>query len=259
MWDPAAYQRFQAERARPFSDLLARVHATSPGTVVDLGCGPGDATATLLERWPGAAVTGIDSSPEMIGAAAALAVPGRLSFRLGDLRDWAPEQPVDVVVSNATLQWLPDHLDLLPRLTGALSDRGWLAFQVPANSREPSHVLLAELRESPRWRGRVGSGADRALTAHPPEVYLAALAGAGLLVDAWETTYLHVLPGDDAVLEWTRGTALRPVLAALDEAEQAEFLAAYAARLRQAYPRRGHGTVLPFRRVFVVARRAEGG
>jgi len=255
VWDADVYQRFARERARPFHDLVARVGAEQPREVVDLGCGPGDQTATLLERWPTAAVTGIDSSAEMVAAAAQVAVPARLSFAQGDLREWAPARPVDVLISNATLQWVPDHLDLLPRLVDALSEQGWLAFQVPGNFRSPSHALLAELRQSPRWRDRVGAGADRALAVHEPEVYLGALAQAGLSVDAWETTYLHVLPGPDAVLEWTRGTALRPVLAALDAAEQAEFLGAYAALLREAYPRRAYGTVLPFRRIFVVAQR----
>lgn len=253
------YQRFDQERARPFDDLLARVAATAPRHVVDLGCGPGDATASLLRRFPTATVVGVDSSPGMIAAATALAtglaVPGRLSFVHGDLRRWRPARPVDVLVSNATLQWVPGHLDLLPGLVGALAPAGWLAFQVPGNFRAPSHTLLAGLRRSARWRDRVGDGADRALAVHEPEVYLAMLAGLGLRVDAWETTYLHVLGGRDAVLEWTRGTALRPVLAVLDPAEQAEFVAGYAALLRDAYPERDHGTVLPFRRIFVVAQR----
>jgi len=256
MWDADVYQRYAGERARPFHDLVARVRAEQPRQVVDLGCGPGDQTATLLERWPEATVTGVDSSPEMVAAAQAAAVPGRLSFVRGDLREWEPAAPVDVLVSNATLQWVPDHLDLLPRLVDALSGQGWLAFQVPGNFRAPSHALLAELRQSPRWRERVGQGADRALAVHEPEVYLEVLAQAGLAVDAWETTYLHVLPGPDAVLEWTRGTALRPVLAALDDGEQAEFLDTYGALLREAYPRRAYGTVLPFRRIFVVAHRS---
>jgi len=256
MWDADVYQRYADERARPFHDLVARVRAEQPRQVVDLGCGPGDQTATLLDRWPQATVTGLDSSAEMVAAAQAAAVPGRLSFTQGDLRAWEPAAPVDVLVCNATLQWVPDHLGLLPRLVDALSGQGWLALQVPGNFRAPSHALLAELRQSPRWREQVGQGADRALAVHEPEVYLEALAQAGLVVDAWETTYLHVLPGPDAVLEWTRGTALRPVLSALAEDEQAEFLDAYGALLREAYPERAHGTVLPFRRIFAVASRA---
>jgi trans-aconitate 2-methyltransferase len=255
VWDPAVYQRYSRERGRPFDDLVAQVGAEAPQVVVDLGCGAGDRTATLLERWPTATVTGIDSSAEMVAAAAAHEVPGRLSFEQADLRQWRPEQPVDVLLANATLQWVPDHLALLPRLVTTLAPAGWLAFQVPGNFAEPSHVLLAELRQDPRWWSRLAAGADRAQAVHEPVTYLEALADLGLRVDAWETTYLHVLSGEDAVLEWTKGTALRPVLAVLEGSERAEFLAEYAARLRSAYPQRPYGTVLPFRRIFVVAQR----
>ena len=255
MWDATVYQRYRDERARPFHDLLARVRADAPSYVVDLGCGPGDCTATLLDRWPDATVTGVDSSPEMVAAARAHEVRDRLSFVQGDLRSWAAGRPVDVLVSNATLQWVRGHLDLLPRLVGMLTPGGWLGFQVPGNFSAPSHTLLADLRGSARWRHRVGEDADRSAAVHEPAAYLAALADLGLHADVWETTYLHVLPGPDAVLEWTRGTSLRPVLAALDGAEQAEFLSEYGERLRDAYPQGPHGTVLPFRRIFVVAQR----
>ncbi len=257
-WDPALYQRYADERGRPFDDLLTRIDCAAPESVVDLGCGPGDRTATLLKRWPGAYVVGIDSSAEMIGSAAAHAVPGRLDFRQADLRDWRPDTAIDVVVSNATLQWVPDHLELLPALVGWLAPGGWLGFQVPGNFDQPSHVLLDELRNSARWRDRVGPGTSAARTASvaDPATYLSVLSALGLVVDAWETTYLHVLPGDDAVLEWTRGTALRPVLAVLEGAERADFLAEYAAVLATAYPRQEFGTVLPFRRIFVAARAA---
>ena len=256
-WDPGQYLRYAEERARPFTELLARVPATAPATVVDLGCGPGTLTALLADRWPAASVLGIDSSPEMVDAARALARPGTLAFRTEDLRGWRPERPVDVLVSNATLQWVPGHLELLPDLVAALAPGGWLAVQVPGNFAAPSHTLLAVLRESPRWRDRVGAGAQRAPGVHAPADYLAVLAGLGCTVDAWETTYLHVLPGEDAVLDWVRGTALRPVLSVLDAQEQAGFLEEYGAALREAYPRREFGTVLEYRRVFVVARRGD--
>lgn len=256
MWDPATYQRYGDERGRPFDDLLARVDCTSPGRVVDLGCGPGERTRTLLDRWPTASVLGVDSSAEMIESAAAHAVPGRLEFLQADLRDWRPAAPVDVLVSNATLQWVPDHVELLPALVSLLAPGGWLGLQVPGNFAEPSHTLLAELRQSPRWRHRVGEQAVRSAAVAEPATYLAALAALGLQVDAWETTYLHVLAGQDAVMQWTKGTALRPVLAVLGGVEQAAFLAEYATQLRAAYPRRDYGTVLPFRRIFAVARSA---
>ena len=252
-WDPGQYLRYRDERSRPFADLTARIRAGAPRYVVDLGCGPGNLTARLAERWPGARVVGVDSSRRMIDRARAHRVPGRLEFALADLRDWRPEQPVDVLVSNATLQWVPGHLQLLPRLVAATAPGGWLAFQVPGNFTEPSHRLLDELRRAPRWRDLVGDAVP-APAAYGPAEYLAALAMLGCAVDAWETTYLHVLPGEDPVLEWMRGTGLRPVLDVLAGGDRDRFVAEYGAALREAYPRREYGTVLPYRRVFVVAR-----
>jgi trans-aconitate 2-methyltransferase len=251
-WDPAQYLRFADHRSRPFAELLARVAADEPSYVVDLGCGPGGLTATLAERWPGALVVGVDSSAEMVASAQEHAVAGRLEFVQADLREWTPDRPVDVLVSNATLQWVPGHLELLPALVDRLAPDGWLAVQVPGNFDEPSHTELADLRRSPRWRDLVGEGAQRA-GSHPPHTYLERLADLGLVADVWETTYLQVLAGEDAVLEWTKGTALRPVLAALGPEDTEEFVADYAERLRRAYPRRSYGTVMPFRRIFFVA------
>ena len=255
MWDPGAYQRFAGERGRPFFDLLARVRASDPGYVADLGCGPGNLTAALADRWPGADVVGVDSSPEMIGAARAEAGqrPG-LSFVLGDLREWRPARPVDVLVSNAVLQWVPGHLELMRSWPDMLSPGGWLAIQLPGNFSQPSHAILLDLVRSARWRPLL-AGVRLNRQAPDPAEYLGLLAPAGCEVDAWETTYLHVLPGGDPVTEWYRGTGLRPVLAALDPGEAEEFVAEYGERARAAYPRTPYGTVLPFRRVFVVARR----
>ena len=253
MWDPGAYQRFAGERARPFFDLLARVGASEPGYVVDLGCGPGNLTAVLAQRWPGADVVGVDNSPEMISAAKA-GQRSRLSFTLGDLRDWRPARPVDVLVSNAALQWVPGHEDLVRGWPDLLAPGGWLAIQLPGNFSQPSHAILLELVNSARWRPLL-PGIQLNRQAPDPAEYLDLLAPAGCEVDAWETTYLHVLPGDDPVTEWYRGTGLRPVLAALDPGQAEEFVADYGERARAAYPRRPYGTVLPFRRVFAVARR----
>jgi trans-aconitate 2-methyltransferase len=256
-WDPAGYLRFGDERARPFTDLLARVGAREPGTVVDLGCGEGALTASLAQRWPGARVTGVDSSPEMLAAAAAHAVPGRVAFTLGDVREWQPDGPVDVLVTNAVLHWVPGHADLLRRWAGQLAPGGWLALQVPGNWRAPTHALLAELCRSPRWAGLVGDAAPAPDAVLDPAGYLEVLAGAGLTTDAWETTYLHVLRGDDPVLGWVRSTVLRPVLGRLEEDDAAELTAEYAAALRAVYPRRPDGTtLLPFRRVFAVGHAA---
>ena len=251
-WDPQRYLEFADERGRPFADLLARVGADDPRSVVDLGCGPGQLTATLVPRWPTARVTGLDSSPEMVARASQHAGP-RLSFAVADLARWAPAEPVDVVVSNAALQWVPGHRDLLPRLVDALAPGGWLAFQVPGNFDEPSHRLLHELAGSPPYAEHAG-GLARPASGDPVD-YLADLQRLGCTVDAWETTYLHVLTGPDPVFRWISGTGARPVLQALPEDLRRPFEAEYKTRLRAAYPERSFGTVLPFRRVFVVAHR----
>jgi trans-aconitate 2-methyltransferase len=225
--------------------------------VVDLGCGEGTATASLLARWPAARVTGIDSSAEMLAAAAKVAVPGRLEFVQGDVRTWEPDAPLDVVVSNAVLHWVPEHPTLLIRWAQRLAAAGWLAVQVPGNFRAPTHALLADLCRSPRWADRLADAAPRPDAVLEPVAYLDLLTAAGLAADVWETTYLHVLTGEDPVLGWVRSTVLRPVLAGLDGDAAAAFTAEYAAALRVAYPRRDDGTtVLPFRRVFAVGQRS---
>ena len=253
-WDPAVYTRFSGERSRPFVDLVARVAARSPRAVVDMGCGEGTMTGALAERWPGAQVTGVDSSPEML--AAATPVPGRLEFVRGDVREWQPPGPVDVVVSNAVLHWVPDHPDLMTRWAGWLAPGGWVAVQVPGNFRAPTHALLADLCRSPRWADRLGDAGPRPDTVLEPADYAAVLAAAGLVPDVWETTYLHLLRGPDPVLGWVRSTVLRPVLARLPDDDAAAFTAEYAAALRAAYPERADGsTPLPFRRIFAVGSR----
>jgi len=255
-WDPRQYATYADERARPFFELLARVDVHDPADVVDLGCGPGGLTATLVKRWPAAVVVGVDSSAEMVLAASEHAVAGRLTFVQADVATWQPAGLVDVVVANALLQWIPGHLDLLPQIASWLRPGGVLAFQVPDNFEEPSHTLLRDLRMSSRWREEVGEGAERRLGVERPEAYLEALLGLGLAADVWQTSYLHVLSGDDAVLEWVKGTALRPVLSALrTDADRQEFLETYGAALRSAYPARPWGTLFTFRRTFAVARR----
>jgi trans-aconitate 2-methyltransferase len=259
MWDPGQYRRFGDERARPFFELVGRIGADRPNLVADLGCGPGELTATLAGRWPGARVTGVDSSPAMIETAVHEAARegragGRLSFELGDVAEWAPEAPADVLVANAVLQWLPHPLDVLARWAGLLADGGWLAVQAPGNFDQPGHVIMRELAASARWRPLLDGVVLNRQAADPGD-YLDRLAEAGCRVDAWETTYLHVLPGRDPVLEWYKGTGLRPVIDALTPELAEEFLAEYGARVRAAYPARPYGTVLPFRRVFVVAQR----
>lgn len=253
-WSAAQYQRYSGPRSRPFFDLLAAVEATDPASVVDLGCGPGNLTATLAERWPHATVLGVDLSTDMLTTAEQHAVPGRVSFVQADLREWVPSEPVDVIVSNAALQWVPDHRSLLPRWIERLNPGGWFAFQVPGNLDAPSHVLLREVCNLPRWKARVGH-IPRPDWIATPEAYLEDLLGLGCTADVWETTYLHVLPGEDPVVDWVKGSALSPVLDALPEEDRPALLADYTARLREAYPSRSYGTVYPFRRVFAVAQR----
>jgi trans-aconitate 2-methyltransferase len=253
IWDAGQYLRFGGERSRPFFDLIARVGAADPGYVADLGCGPGNLTAVLAQRWPNATVVGVDNSSEMIATATRDAPPdlANLAFQIGDVRDWRPARPVDVLVCNAVLQWVPDHQQLLLNWADLLAPGGWLAFQLPGNFDQPSHAIVRELAQSPRWRGLL---ADAQLNrqAEDPADYLELLARPGFEVDAWETSYLHVLPGRDPVLEWTKGTTLRPVLAVLDPEQAAGFVGEYAERLRQVYKPRSFGTIFPFRRVFTV-------
>jgi trans-aconitate 2-methyltransferase len=256
-WDPTQYDRYADERSRPFVDLIDRVRASDPSYVVDLGCGGGALTATLARRWPSARVHGVDSSPAMLAQAEALDIPESVDFEAGDITDWTPREQVDVLVSNAALQWVPGHEKLLGRFVDYLADGGSLAFQVPGNFGGPSHIALADLVRSPQWHDKLGSDLLRAGSLDPAD-YLDILARTGCTVDAWETTYLHVLAGADPVLEWTRGTALRPVLDRLDESDAADFTAQYADALRAEYPRTDYGTVFPFRRVFVVARKPGG-
>jgi trans-aconitate 2-methyltransferase len=259
VWDPKTYLTYADERTRPARDLLAAVAVADPRRVVDLGCGTGTSTRLLAARWPDAEVVGSDSSPEMVEAAQADSHgdgPGRIRYEIADAATWEPEQPVDVLFSNALLQWVPGHVEKFGRWLKALNPGGALAFQVPANFDAPHHVLLREFCESPAWRGRLGHISNRREHVHTPAEYAEALATAGARPDIWETTYLHRLTGDDPVLTWTSGTALRPVLAALaaDEAARDTFLAEYGAAVRAAYPVGKDGvTTFPFRRIFAVA------
>lgn len=252
-WDPKAYARFAAPRLRPALDLLARVGAEDPAVVADLGCGPGTVTRLLARRWPRARVIGVDSSAEMLDEAGA--DTARLAWVRADIAAWGPDRPLDVVFSNAALHWLDDHAALFPRLMAMLAPGGWLAVQMPRNHGAPSHTGMVAAARSGPWAGRLepllrpGPVAD-------PSFYHGVLAPLASELDIWETEYLQVLEGEDAVVEWTRGTALKPLLDALAEPDRAAFLADYRDRMRAAYPRRPDGrTLFPFRRLFLVARR----
>ncbi|WP_297620307.1 trans-aconitate 2-methyltransferase [Nocardia sp.] len=254
MWDPQQYLAFDDHRARPFFDLVTRVRAEKPRRVVDLGCGPGNLTVSLAERWPEAALEASDSSPEMVAAARERGIDAVL----GDVRDWQPGADTDVVVSNAVLQWVPGHQDLLSAWARELPAGAWLAFQVPGNFDAPSHLAIRTLAARPQWRERLAPAnllEPRAVL--DPEGYAQLLAAAGCTVDAWETTYLQRLTGADPVLEWVTGTALTPVRDVLDDAGWQEFRSELAPLLRTAYPEQADGsTWLPFRRIFVVAQTA---
>lgn len=251
-WDPAQYARYADERARPFADLVDRIDCPAPRRVVDLGCGSGALTGQLAARWPGAAVEGLDSSPEMIERAGS--VTG-VSFRVDDVRTWTMPADCDVVVSNAALQWVPGHASLVRSWASSLPAGGWLAFQVPGNFDSPSHTLMRSLATSARWAPLIGDVLRHRDAVDTPASYAALLLDAGLHADVWESTYLHVLTGPDPVLEWVRGTGLRPALAALTASDAAQFEAQYAAALRTAYPAGEHGTLFPFRRIFAVGHR----
>jgi trans-aconitate 2-methyltransferase len=252
VWDPGKYLDYADLRARPFYDLVSRIGATSPRRVADLGCGPGNLTVSLRERWPSAILECSDSSPEMVAAARERG----LDAALLDVRDWIPAPDTDVVVSNAVLQWVPGHFSLLRRWASSLPSGAYLAVQVPGNFNAPSHALTRELAASPAWASRLAEVVLREDDAvSSPLEYANLLADAGCTVDAWETTYVQPLHGPSPVLEWITGTALRPIRAALTDAEWEQFRASLAPRLDTAYPARSDGvTLFEFRRVFFVAR-----
>lgn len=272
VWSPDQYLRFEDLRTRPLRDLLAhlpRVPGEPAPRVADLGCGPGNSTALLARRWPAARITGYDNSSPMLEKAYQLVDDagrpegagehgGRLDFAYADLNDWRPFPSGDrfgLIVANAALQWVPHHRSYFGHWVQGLAARGVFAFQVPGNYRSPSHSTLAGLCAAPRWRDRLGDLAERHDAVAGPGDYIAELERLDCDVDAWETTYHHLLPGRDAVLEWVKGTALRPVLSRLedDDAAREEFVAEYRRALAAAYPAGGRGTRFPFRRVFVVA------
>jgi trans-aconitate 2-methyltransferase len=251
VWDPEKYLDYADLRARPFHDLIARIGVSAPRRVTDLGCGPGNLTADLRKRWPDAVLECGDSSPEMVAAARARG----LDASLLDVRDWTPAPDTDVVVSNAVLQWVPDHESLLRRWASELPSGAFVAVQVPGNFDAPSHALTRELAASPEWASRLADVVLREDDAvSSPLGYANLMADAGCRVDAWETTYVQPLRGPHPVLEWITGTALRPVRAALPDEEWERFRAELAPRLAEAYPARTDGTTwFEFRRVFFVA------
>lgn len=251
-WDPTLYSSFAAPRLRPAVDLMARIGAEKPARVVDLGCGTGNVTRLLAGRWPQAQITGIDSSAEMLAAAARESAT--VTWSQADMGTWTPAGTVDVLFSNAALHWLDDHAGLFPRLAGMVTPGGWLAVQMPHNHYAASHALMAEAAAAGPWADKLVPLAGR-FPVGDPGFYYDLLAPLAQDLDIWETEYLHVLDGDDPVVRWTMGTALRPLLDAIDGEWRQGFLEEYRARVAAAYPRRADGkTLLPFRRLFLVAR-----
>jgi len=252
-WSADQYLKFEDERTRPVRDLLAAVPTPAARHAVDLGCGPGNSTELLMARYPGAAVLAIDSSDDMVRAARQR-VPGA-AVELADIAAWESKVEWDVMLANAVLQWVPDHATLLPRLARALAPGGSLAIQMPDNLAEPCHIAIGRVAREGRWRTKLAA-ADTRTPIRPADWYHALLRPLSSRVDIWRTTYHHPLAGIDGVVEWFKGSALRPFLASLAAAEQAEFLAQYRALLAAAYRVQPDGTVLlPFPRLFIVATR----
>ena len=251
-WSAKQYTMFVQQRTRPVRDLVAAIPDTEVHSAVDLGCGPGNSTEVLAERFPDAHVTGMDSSVDML-ADARKRLPA-LNFELADIGDWSPAQPLDVILANASLQWLPDHATLYPHLVSQLAPGGTLAVQTPDNLDEPAHRLAREVATDGPWAAKIG--AVRHNERHTASYYYELLSQHCSTVDIWRTTYLHPLANHAAVVEWFKGSALRPFLAALTDSEKAAFLQQYQARITQAYPALADGTVLlPFPRLFIIASR----
>jgi trans-aconitate 2-methyltransferase len=251
-WNPTTYLAFADERTRPAGELLARVPGEAPARVIDLGCGPGNSTGLLRARWPDAQLEGLDSSPDMLEQARKSGVEA--DWLLADVASWRANALYDVVFSNATFQWLGDHPVLLPQLIQAVKPGGTFAFQVPHNMDAPSHVLMREIASRGPWAAKLAN--VREVSVLIPQSYHAILKPHAAAVDIWETEYLHVLSGEDAVYHWVSGTGLRPFVQALAAEERDAFIAGYKARLSEAYPRQPDGTTLfPFKRLFAVARR----
>ena len=261
-WDPARYHRFSDHRRRPAVELLARVPRAEPRLAVDLGCGSGEITRLIAERWPGADVQGVDNSPDMLARARAGDEEGasaRVEWVEGDIADWSPPSPPGLLYANASLQWVEGHEVLFPRLFGTLAPGGVLAVQMPRSREARSHLLMHEvLATAGPGSTPIGPESLRREIARKwvldPGEYFDLLAPGAERIDIWTTEYLQVLAGEDPVLEWVSGTGLRPILNGLEGNERARFLEVYRRALRGAYPRRADGTTLyPFPRLFIVA------
>jgi trans-aconitate 2-methyltransferase len=250
-WDPAQYLKFAGPRLRPALDLLQRISLDAPRNVYDLGAGAGNVTRLIAARWPDAHIVGVDSSAEMLARASA-ELP-ELEWQQADLGTWQPSRPADLIYSNAALHWLDGHDRLFTGLFKSLAPQGVLAVQIPRNFGARSHTLITETALGGPWRATL-EPLLRPAPVEEPEFYYDLMAPLAASLDMWETEYLQVLDGENPVKEWTKGTWLLPLLAALEEPERSRFEAAYAERVAAAYPKRGDGkTLFPFRRLFIIA------
>jgi trans-aconitate 2-methyltransferase len=254
-WSAKQYSSFEQERTRPVRDLLGAVENPEARVAVDLGCGPGNSTEVLAARFPDAVVSGLDSSADMIAAAKAR-LPG-LRFDLVDIANWGDPGPFDVILANAVLQWVPGHETLLPGLVAKLAAGGSLAVQMPDNLEEPAHRLMRQVAANGPWAPKLTQAAGARTQRLGAAWYYDLLRPHSARVDVWRTTYHHVLPGgSDAVVEWFKGSGLRPYLDPLDATEREEFLTVYRSEIARAYPVLPDGSVLlPFPRLFIVATR----
>jgi trans-aconitate 2-methyltransferase len=256
-WNPGAYLTYASERTQPFIDLLQRVRAPQADRIVDLGCGPGNGMPVLRGMWPQAWITGIDSSQEMLERASEATDDERISYARADIRDLQLEQKADLIVSNAALQWIPEHRELLPAIMDDVAEGGALAVQIPGNFQAPSHQLLSDFAAKPRFAAHIDPDSLLKPTSELSD-YMLDVSLPGWEVEAWETRYHHVLQGEDPVFDWISAAAARPVLQALPADVREEFIAEYKSALREAYPATRIGTILPFRRLFFIARRSAG-
>jgi len=253
-WSARQYLKFEDERTRPPRDLLAQVPLQSARWVVDLGCGPGNSTELLIERYPAAEVVGLDSSPDMLRQARERLPHG--VFMQADLKSWTPEKPADLLFANAVFQWVPDHNSVLPRLLRALPHGGVLAVQMPDNTDEPALALMREVGSRGPWAAKLAAANAARDDLPSVDAYYDLLRPLCVNIDIWHTVYNHVMAAPEAIVEWFKGSALRPFLSALDANLQAGYLAAYSAEIARAYPPRFDGRVLlRFPRLFIVAAR----
>jgi len=256
-WNPAQYLKFTDHRLRPALELLDRVPLAAPKVIYDLGCGSGNVTRHIANRWPDATVYGMDNSQEMLDKAAS--EPSAIQWIVGDVKTWSPEETPDLIYSNAALQWVDGHDTLFPSLISHLAPGGCLAVQVPLSWGAPSHRLMREtLAAGGPDNTPIGDEALRTTVGRKwvdaPEDYYDLLSGCTSSLDIWSTEYIQVLSGDDPVLEWVSGTGLRPILNGLNDADRDVFLSVYRERLRTLYPTRPDGSTLyPFPRLFIVA------